>query len=209
MPALKCGESSFDLVVRPHLDGDDIDAQGFGGISAPRSCIRLPGLSGLNRKLCPPNRNSAAFSSSTRFPASSCARLASPVMFPPGCARLATNPCPTGSAISTITIGIGLHRLTSRRHRRGTASNDHLRRQPRQFRRERRKALNASIPPADGKFEIIGGIAKRPHSLPERIEQRLDKRRARWSDKQHPKATLRFSAASASRAKKISPRYFR
>ena len=29
-----------------------------------------------------------------------------PVMFPPGCARLATNPCPTGSEVAAITIGI-------------------------------------------------------------------------------------------------------
>jgi hypothetical protein len=29
-----------------------------------------------------------------------------PVMFPPGCAKLATNPVATGSAIAPMTIGI-------------------------------------------------------------------------------------------------------
>ena len=35
---------------------------------------------------------------SSRLPGSSSPRKLKPVMFPPGCARLATNPCPTGSA---------------------------------------------------------------------------------------------------------------
>ena len=32
----------------------------------------------------------------------------SPVMFPPGCARLATNPAPTGSALDAMTMGMVL-----------------------------------------------------------------------------------------------------
>ena len=38
-----------------------------------------------------------SFKSSSRFPLSSGEKLDSPVMFPPGRARLATSPLPTGS----------------------------------------------------------------------------------------------------------------
>gem|GEM_PF-6006755 len=43
---------------------------------------------------------------SNRFPPSSGAKLDSPVIFPPGCARLATTPLATGSLSCAITIGI-------------------------------------------------------------------------------------------------------
>ncbi len=45
-------------------------------------------------------------SSSSRFPLSSEERNDNPVMFPPGRARLAMRPVPTGSSLSTITMGI-------------------------------------------------------------------------------------------------------
>src|SRR5262245_33250489 len=47
-----------------------------------------------------------SFKSSSRFPLSSGARVASPVIFPPGRARLATNPLPTGSLSCAMTMGI-------------------------------------------------------------------------------------------------------
>ena len=47
-----------------------------------------------------------SFKSSSFFPLISGARLDSPVMFPPGRARLATNPFPTGSGSCAITMGI-------------------------------------------------------------------------------------------------------
>ena len=47
-----------------------------------------------------------SFRSSNCFPLSSGARVANPVMFPPGRARLATNPFPTGSVSCAITMGI-------------------------------------------------------------------------------------------------------
>ena len=47
-----------------------------------------------------------SFSSSSRFPLSSGTRVDNPVMFPPGRARLATNPLPTGSLTCAMTIGI-------------------------------------------------------------------------------------------------------
>jgi hypothetical protein len=50
----------------------------------------------------------ASFRSSSRFPPSSGAMKVNPVMFPPGRARLATSPLPTGSAIGLKTMGIVL-----------------------------------------------------------------------------------------------------
>src|SRR5262249_31469142 len=47
-----------------------------------------------------------SFRSSRRLPLSSGARVDSPVMFPPGRARLATNPLKTGSPSWAMTIGI-------------------------------------------------------------------------------------------------------
>src|SRR6266853_3051469 len=53
-------------------------------------------------------------SSSSRFPLSSGEILLIPVTLPPGCARLATNPVPTGSLLFVITIGIvPVSRLTA------------------------------------------------------------------------------------------------
>jgi hypothetical protein len=45
-----------------------------------------------------------SLSSSNRFPLSSVVRVASPVMFPPGRARLATSPVLTGSLLTGITM---------------------------------------------------------------------------------------------------------
>ena len=47
-----------------------------------------------------------SFRSSSRFPLISGARVENPVMFPPGRARLATNPFPTGSVSCPMTMGI-------------------------------------------------------------------------------------------------------
>jgi hypothetical protein len=49
---------------------------------------------------------SASLSSSTYFWLSPGTKLVSPVMFPPGRARLATNPCATGSGTTSITMGM-------------------------------------------------------------------------------------------------------
>jgi hypothetical protein len=45
-------------------------------------------------------------SSSTHFALTPSAMFDSPVMLPPGLARLATNPAPTGSPMFAITMGI-------------------------------------------------------------------------------------------------------
>jgi hypothetical protein len=47
-----------------------------------------------------------SFNSSTRLPDSSVTNALKPVTLPPGWARLATTPTPSGSPIAAITIGI-------------------------------------------------------------------------------------------------------
>ena len=47
-----------------------------------------------------------SFRSSSRFPLNSGNTALNPVMFPPGRARLATNPEPTGSLSNDMTMGI-------------------------------------------------------------------------------------------------------
>ena len=72
--------------------------------AASTSCrVAGPGLpTTANRRA----EGTASWSSSTYFWLSPGTRLVSPVTLPPGRARLATSPCPTGSETSHMTIGI-------------------------------------------------------------------------------------------------------
>jgi|RhiMethySRZTD1v2_1073278.scaffolds.fasta_scaffold29537_5 hypothetical protein len=79
--------------------------------------------------------------SSSRFTPKSFVRLVKPVIFPPGCPRLATSPSPTGSAPLTMMIGIVFVSAN-------TSTSDHIvlyenkiNLQPNQFRCERREAI--------------------------------------------------------------------
>src|SRR5262245_63709485 len=63
------------------------------------------GASGFHRTATRETRGTTSLSSSSRFPANSDVKLASPVTLPPGRAKLATNPSPTGSPL-TLTMGI-------------------------------------------------------------------------------------------------------
>ena len=49
-----------------------------------------------------------SLSSSSRFPLSSLVSFVSPVIFPPGRAKLSTSPVATGSIVTTMTMGIVL-----------------------------------------------------------------------------------------------------
>ena len=68
------------------LDGEHLVVRGF----ASRPTLVVPGATSL--------------SSSSRLPVSSASRPLSPVVRPPGRARLATRPLPTGSPIATMTM---------------------------------------------------------------------------------------------------------
>ena len=67
-----------------------------------------PGPSASQRIPTRDSLGSSTFSNSTRFALKSRARWASPVIFPPGCAKLSTYPAATGSTELSITIGIVL-----------------------------------------------------------------------------------------------------
>ena len=64
------------------------------------------GLAGFQRMATRETVGSTSLRNSSCFPTSSGARAASPVTLPPGRARLATRPLPTGSLTPTITMGI-------------------------------------------------------------------------------------------------------
>ena len=64
------------------------------------------GSAGLNSKPTRDNCGTISRRSSNRFAVRSVARMDSPVMFPPGRARLSTNFNPTGSATKRKTMGI-------------------------------------------------------------------------------------------------------
>ncbi len=87
---------------------------GYG--AAPPSRAPLParlgsmrsafGLFGFTSRAITPAWGTSSESSSSRLGISSTARMLTPVRLPPGRARLATRPAPTGSAPMTKTIGI-------------------------------------------------------------------------------------------------------
>jgi hypothetical protein len=64
------------------------------------------GFVGFHRTATRETEGIASLSISSRLPLSSAEIKLIPVMFPPGRARLATSPAPTGSAMAAITIGI-------------------------------------------------------------------------------------------------------
>ena len=66
----------------------------------------LPGLVEVPRTPTRASRGTIYFKSSNCFPLISRARVDNPVMFPPGRARLATKPEPTGSLSNAMTMGI-------------------------------------------------------------------------------------------------------
>src|SRR5215831_2631834 len=87
-----------------------------------------PLTSGFQKNATLESPGIASRSNASRFPLSPAETLLSPVIFRPGRARLDTNPVPTGSMLSAITIGIvGVSRLTAAMARyRGGHDHVHL-----------------------------------------------------------------------------------
>jgi len=78
-------------------------------IAGRLGCLPLGRATGLLMLLRKPTRETAgktSFSSSTRLPLSSLVKALKPVTLPPGCARLATTPTPSGSPIAAMTTGM-------------------------------------------------------------------------------------------------------
>ena len=65
-------------------------------------------MSGLNLSPARVMSGTTSLSSSIHLPPSDDSRLMNPVMLPPGCGRLLTNPLPTGSDTMRKTMGIDL-----------------------------------------------------------------------------------------------------
>jgi hypothetical protein len=76
----------------------------WAGIALDNS--RLAGLAGLNSTAMSLIAGKVPRRISTNLGITSWAKFARPVVFPPGRARLAISPCPTGSMRPVITIGI-------------------------------------------------------------------------------------------------------
>ena len=95
----------IDLICATnHGDRADVDAAN----AARKLNLLQEGLGEWIRGVAPTRRSDGSISrnSSTLFAAVSGAMLDSPVILPPGRARLATRPVPTGSPTDTMTIGI-------------------------------------------------------------------------------------------------------
>ena len=87
------------------------------GAAALRSSITFGchGVSGFQRTATRVSRGIVSLSSCSRLALSSVGIIESPVTFPPGCARFATRPDPTGSATSAMTMGmVDVARLAAR-----------------------------------------------------------------------------------------------
>ena len=74
--------------------------------STSLNACALPGLVEVRRTATRESLGTISFKRSSCLPLISGARLDNPVMFPPGRARLATNPLPTGSVSNDMTMGI-------------------------------------------------------------------------------------------------------
>ncbi len=93
----------WDL-VRLGIEASLSNAPAASSISL--NACALPGLVEVPKTATRESLGTISFRSSSRFPLSSGARVDNPVMFPPGRARLATNPLPTGSGSCAMTMGI-------------------------------------------------------------------------------------------------------
>ena len=88
--------------VRPGIE-DSLNAAAASSVSL-NTCT-LPSVE-LSKKATRESRGRTSCTSSSRLPLNCGDRVESPVIFPPGCARLATNPFPTGSLSCAMTMGI-------------------------------------------------------------------------------------------------------
>src|SRR5262245_56779644 len=108
-------------------------------------CGGATGLLMLLRKPARATPGNASFITSTLLPLSSVTKALKPVTLPPGWARLATTPTPSGSPIAAITTGDGRGRLLGGKRGRRAAGDDDVDRQPHQLVGERWEALGAAV----------------------------------------------------------------
>ena len=109
--------------------------------------------------------------SSKRFPPNSALMLATPVMFPPGRAKLAMSPAPTGSAMPAKTMGDRPGRLLRGKRRWRSWGDDNVRLETDQLGRK----LGQSLDPPARKSDFDGNVlpldvAELAQPLPEGVE---------------------------------------
>ena len=135
----------------------------------------MPGLVEFPRTATRESLGTISFKSSNRFPLSSGARVDNPVMFPPGRARLATKPFPTGSASCIMTMGIVTVASLAARVSCRTTRDDDVYLETHELGRERREAIEFSLcisPLNDNVFPL--DVPKLAQTLPECLDAGRD-----------------------------------
>ena len=100
-------EGGRDILCAPDFERDDLEPERAVPLPEPRAFparrAGLPTLAMIANRRRP---GTTSRNSSSRLPARSVARVDRPVTLPPGRARLATRPVPTGSPATANTIGM-------------------------------------------------------------------------------------------------------
>ena len=117
----------------------------------------------------------ASLSISSLLVFSSVAKLESPVTLPPGRARLATKPAPTGSGVLIITMGMVVVAFLRRQRRRSSCGHDQINLKTNQVRRKLRQAVSFSL-----RKSILDGdiLSFNPSKLAQLLPERLHEDRA-------------------------------
>jgi hypothetical protein len=100
------GEGGFELGGISDLDEANVKIQLACRNMSFLILEGLAGFAGLVSRVTDFNEGIASLSSSSRFPVRSRVKLETPVIVPPGRAKLAMSPRPTGSATYVKTIGV-------------------------------------------------------------------------------------------------------
>ena len=115
--------------------------------------------------------------SSSRFPLNSGARVESPVMFPPGRARLATKPSPTGSVSCAMTMGIVEVAPLAARVARPAARDDNLDFETYELGRERWKTIQFFLCRSPLNEDALSlNVTEFPKTLPQTLHACRDSR---------------------------------
>ena len=154
---------------------------------------------------CSPGTTSR--SNSSRLPARSVCWFDRPVTLPPGRARLATIPVPTGSPAAAKTIGISdVAFFSGERSRRSTRRDDDIDLEADKLGGELRVAFLASLRPTifDGHVAAVD-----PAELAHALQKSVERTRSRWSAWSRPgtqsSATCRAVVRTRAMAKASQP----
>ncbi len=146
----------------------------------------------------------ASLSISSLLVFSSGAKLENPVTLPPGRARLATRPAPTGSAAVAITMGMVVVAFLAANAACRPCDHDQINLKTNQVRRKLRQALRLFLgkPVLDGEI-----LSLDPSKLAQLLQERLHEDRAYRKQCFHPGNLCgRFSLSAAPELEREEPR---